>query len=446
MKWDAPVSRTRPAASSSVQLGLLAAGNLLAAVGGGRVTSAAKGVAGLTMLGSGSLLAFLFGSAVGLALVVVVRRCPLGRTLVGLSLAAVASSCVLIAILWLDAYARRNIGVLTVQNTGQATLSGAMAWLFFLGLVVRYALWFAGRSLRSDLAALQQVSWLAVAESAYFLGFIIGLLIGSVAIEGCGGVVGALLLDLLLLCVVAGCDLWHRRPIAPARQPTNPRYRSANVVLSKTSFWLLTAGFGASTIACQIVIFHVVDALARTGASTHPAWADVTLATFYLGVAVAAALCAWVRPTLEHVNQGTSRIVWQSARPAVRLPLVLLVTLAGVLILSGLFGIIHTATSVDMPSPWSAGGVLALAALGVGSGFFELLVLTILGRIRYGGSGAVALAFGLVVTAATIVLLLMMLGGMQFLGEAVMTVTGLALTAWLVQQVKNPNGWDGSHG
>jgi hypothetical protein len=29
---------------------------------------------------------------------------------------------------------------------------------------------------------------------------------------------------------------------------------------------------------------------------------------------------------------------------------------------------------------------------------------------------------------------------------AVMTVTGLALTAWLVQQVKNLDGWDGSHG
>jgi hypothetical protein len=29
---------------------------------------------------------------------------------------------------------------------------------------------------------------------------------------------------------------------------------------------------------------------------------------------------------------------------------------------------------------------------------------------------------------------------------AIMTVTGLVLTAWLVQQVKNLDGWDGSHG
>jgi len=58
--------------------------------------------------------------------------------------------------------------------------------------------------------------------------------------------------------------------------------------------------------------------------------------------------------------------------------------------------------------------------------------------------GGVALAFGLVVTAATIALLLMMLGSMQFLGGAVTTVTGLALTAWLVQHVKTLDDWDGS--
>src|SRR5207244_10894199 len=100
--------------------------------------------------------------------------------------------------------------------------------------------------------------------------------------------------------------------------------------------------------------------------------------------------------------------------------------------------------AIDILSPWSAGGVLALVVLGVGAGIFELLVLTILGRIRYGGNGAVALAFGLVVTAATIALLLMMLGGMQFLGGAVTPVTGLALTAWLVQHVKTLDDWDGS--
>jgi hypothetical protein len=250
-------------------------------------------------------------------------------------------------------------------------------------------------------------------------------------------VVSALLLDVLFLCVVAGCDLFHRRPAAPAHQPTNVRPRSAPATFTQTSFWLLTAAFGASLIACQIVIFHVVDALARAGASTHAAWADVTLATVYLGVAVAAALCAWAKPALARVTPETSRVVWLSARPAVRLPLGLLVTLAGGLILAGLFGILHKARAGDMPSPRSAGGVLALAALGLGSGVFELLVLAILGRIRSRGSGAVALAFGRVVTAATIALLLMIVGNMRFAGRAVTTVTGLALTVWLVRGAKD---------
>ena len=100
----------------------------------------------------------------------------------------------------------------------------------------------------------------------------------------------------------------------------------------------------------------------------------------------------------------------------------------------------------------AAKGVAGLTILGSGSllafllGSAVGLALVVVVRRCPRGSGAVALAFGLVVTAATIALLLMMLGGMQFLGEAVMTVTGLALTAWPVQQVKNLNGWDGSHG
>jgi hypothetical protein len=42
MKWAAPVSRAHPAATPCVQLDLLATANLLAAVGGGRVISAAN--------------------------------------------------------------------------------------------------------------------------------------------------------------------------------------------------------------------------------------------------------------------------------------------------------------------------------------------------------------------------------------------------------------------
>jgi hypothetical protein len=51
-----------------LQLSLLVGANLLASLGGGKVLSAGEGVTGLVVLGSGSLLAFLVGSAPGLGL------------------------------------------------------------------------------------------------------------------------------------------------------------------------------------------------------------------------------------------------------------------------------------------------------------------------------------------------------------------------------------------
>jgi hypothetical protein len=81
---------------------------------------------------------------------------------------------------------------------------------------------------------------------------------------------------------------------------------------------------------------------------------------------------------------------------------------------------------------------------GGGAGIFELLVLAVVGRIRFGGNGTVALAFGLVVTAAAIALFLMMLSQMRFIGGVATTVTGLALMAWFVRGVKNLDGWDDS--
>src|SRR5713226_742373 len=184
MKWGLLVSRRHLASPQFRRLGLLAFANLLAAIGGGRVLSAGKGVTSLTVLGSGSLLAFLAGSALGLGLLVAVGRSPLGWALVGLSIDTVLSSLTLIAILWFDSVFKANDGTLAVWDTGTVTLSGAAAWFFFPGLVARYALWFACRSLRSDLAASLKMSGLAFTESGYFLGFIIGLLMGPVSVAG----------------------------------------------------------------------------------------------------------------------------------------------------------------------------------------------------------------------------------------------------------------------
>jgi len=439
MKWGLLVSRRHLASPPFRRLGLLAFANLLAAIGGGRVLSAGKGVTSLTFLGSGSLLAFLAGSALGLGLLVAVRRSPLGWALVGLSIATVLSSLTLIAILWFDSVFKANDGTLAVWDTGTVTLSGAAAWFFFPGLVAGYALWFACRSLRSDLAASLKMSGLAFTESGYFLGFIIGLLMGPVSVAGHRNVVGALLLDVLLLSIVAGCDLFQRRGVSPGRKQTNSRHLSKSAALGRISFWRLTAAFCASTIACQVVIFHFADVLARTAVPTRPAWSDVMVATFYLGVAVAAAFCAWSGPAFEPADHQVPGLVLRWARRTLCIPLLPFVTLVAILILLGILGINSTIGETGLPSPWSMGGALSLAALGGGAGLFEILVLAVVGRIRFGGNGSVALAFGLAATSAAIALFLMMLSGMRFPGWVVTTVMGLALAAWLVRRVKIPH-------
>ena len=64
----------KDALSHPLQLSLLIGANFLASIGGGKVLSAGEGVSGAVVLGSGSLLALLIGSALGLGLLIAARR------------------------------------------------------------------------------------------------------------------------------------------------------------------------------------------------------------------------------------------------------------------------------------------------------------------------------------------------------------------------------------
>ena len=434
------------ASRPSWQPDLLIGANMLAAIGGGRVLSAGTGITGLAVLGSGSILALLTGNALGLGLQIALRRFSSSRALAWLSISTVLSSLSLLAIVWIAASPLANAGSATVWNGGRSTLSQPAAWLFFLGLIARCALWFTGRSLRSGLAASLRSSWLAFTEAAYFLGFIIGLLIGPVFLPDIGSVVSALLLDILLLSLVAAGDFFRWRLFDAALQlPIQQKPREL-VPLTQPSFWRLTAAFSAATVACQVVVFHCADVLAQTRRSIIPAWSDLTIASFYLGVALAATCCAHARPALQRGTYRTPHIVlWPAAR-TVRIPLLLLIALVSVLTLTGMAGLTTTAAR---GTPWNALVLLSLAAIGVGAGLFEIVVLSVLGRIRSGGSGAVALAFGVAATTAAVALFLMLLGNLHFPGWALTIVVGFTLTIYLLwraqgqslapnQQANNP--------
>lgn len=431
MSRVASLRKAASAARPALPLSLLAGANLLAAIGGGRVLSAGTGITGLAVLGSGSILALLAGNALGLGLQISVRRFPPSGALIWLSLLTVFSSLALLGLLWLDARPLTHQGVATIWNGGRGTLSEPVAWLFFLGVLVRCALWFAGRSLRSGLAASWRSSWLAFTEAAYFLGFIIGWLIKPVPLEGVSSIVAALIFDLFLLALVAGGDLFRHRAFPQAPQPPLRSHPHERPTRRSSSWWRLTAAFCTATVACQVVLFHCADVLAQTRQSAFPSWSESTIAVFYLGVACAATGCAWARPMLETGAHRTPHIVFWPASCALCVPLLLLVTVVSILTLAGIAGLMTLATGrAILP----AVGLLALAAVGIGAGLFETLVLATLERLRAEGSGAVALAFGVAATTAAGTLFLMLLCGLRFPGWALTTVIGFALTVFLLWQ------------
>ncbi len=415
-----------------LQLGFLVGANLLASIAGGKVLSAAEGVTGIAVLGSGSLLALLLGSALGLGLLLASRRFLGHWALVGLSLATVFSSLTLMAILWSDKLAQ-HVGT-TIWQGSHHTLAQPEAWLFFLALIVRCGLWFAGRSMRSDRAGSLHPAWLAFTEMAYFLGFIVGLLIGPLSVAGQGNLASTLFLDVLLLNVVTAGDFFGGR-MAPLRYAAAMQQSAGELTPSRPfSFWPLTAAFGASTVACQVVVLHVADVLAQTRQTS---WSNLTLAAFYLGVALAAALCTRAHPVLEVAKAWRVGLVMRAGRRVVRISLLPLIMCIGMLTLGGIAGIVTATQAGTVLAPWSMVGILALAAVGSGAGLFEMLVLALLGSLRTRGSGSVALAFGIVATIAAIALFLMMLGNLRVIGWVVTSALGLALTVWIVREASH---------
>lgn len=418
------------AAHPTLHLGLLAGANMLAAIGGGWLLSAGTGITGLAVLGSGSILALLAGNALGLGLQISVRRFPPSWALCWLSIGTIFSSLVLLGLVWLDASPLTHQETATLWNGGKNTLTQPVAWLFFGGLLVRCALWFAGRSLRSGVAASLRSSWLAFTEAAYFLGFIIGLLMKPVFLAGGGGIVDALISDIVLLCLVAGGELFRHRAFPIVLSPPLRSQLRERPTLSRSSWWRLTVAFCAATVACQVVVFHSADVLAQTHQSGFP-WSESTIAIFYLGVACAATGCAWARPIIEKGAHRTPQIVFWPATRALCVPLLMLVTVVSVLTLAGISGVVTLATErTALP----AVGLLALVAIGVGAGLFETLVLATLGRLRAGGSEALALAFGVAATTAAGTLFLMLLSALRFPGWALTMGTGLTVTVSLLWQ------------
>jgi hypothetical protein len=276
------------AENSPVPIRLLAAANLCAALGSGKLLSDI-----MSFAADGDeqrLSAFLVGTIIGLSILVAVPARLKSALRVWLSLGAAGCSALLLGIF------------VSFQQGGR--LEGISKHCFFVLLCMRFGFWFVPRVLRSNLAAgyHQKISYV---EMAYYGGVCAGLIMwGQFGLKG--GVLSALALDIILQICAAALDGLSLRSAAPAA----PGAALATALPARKSDWVLfgslTAILASSTVGTQIVIFL----LSHSFEDRHSEFlADVTIATFYAGAAAAAILCAYWKPSLA--IQGRVGTTWE---------------------------------------------------------------------------------------------------------------------------------------
>lgn len=377
--------------SGRLLAGLVVA-NFLTSLGGGRLLTASRPLIGQLFAGNGSLLAFLAGSGLGLLVLAGVRRLRRGQGPETVTLLSLICSLTLAgAAAWLDS---------------------RLPWLFWLLLVIRCALWYSARSLRSALAASLHPAGLSLAESGYFAGFVAGLLLEQLTGGRCSGLGVALWLDLSLL----SCVYWLDRTVSSqiGLPATDGAGRPGAGEPGPWGFWRLTGAFSLATIATQVVLFQF--------AASAAAPPELVLAAFYLGVAVGAAACSRWQARLGRGGAGL-QVTMQVRQQALTFPLQApLAAVVGLLSL-GLAGLVWRSGPA---TGWLARAA-ALCSLGLGSAVFELVVLAIVGRIAAVDRALVPLALGVAATAATGSLFLLGLLSPNPVSLAAVNALGLGL-------------------
>lgn len=396
--------------------------NLAGSVAGGRVLSAGQGLAGLTVMGSGSLMALLLGTVVSVGVLRLARLAKGGGGLTWVAACSLACSAGLYRI-YLAGLARSGTGF---AAGGQ--LGGGLAWAFFLVLVLRCAMWFAGRSLRTGLVSAADRAWLGWSEGAYFGGLVIGLVMGLPAWLGGDRVLSALALDLALLTLGGAADMvlvagFARLPAAAANRAGAGRLRAVTVAQ-------LTLAFAATTIGCQIVVFQLADWLARPTGLALREWADFSLAAFYVGVAVTAASSFRLKPRLSARGGRRTVVTYAWLSGDRHIALVWLQSLTAAILMTGVLSLAYLAR-VSPASGRGAAWWAALAAIAVGAGVFEVLVLAVLDGLARGGPGAVATGIAVAASLATAAMFLMLLAGADVAVWLAVNVAGLATAGLL---------------
>jgi hypothetical protein len=370
------------AKKSPVSISLLAAANLFAALGSGKLLT---GIMSFAADGDEHRFsALLVGTIIGLGILTRLPSRWKSASRVWLSLAAAGCSALLLQI------------YISFEHDGK--LEGAPKHCFFALLCIRFSFWFVPRVLRSNLAAgyHQQISYV---EMMYYVGVCAGLIMfGLLGLSG--GVESTLKLDMILQITAATLDkvsIWFPTPSEPGA------ISAAGFGTAKYPWRLfcsLTAILASTTVGTQIVIFLLSHSFEVRHSKFSP---DETIAIFYGGAAAAAILCAYWKPSLAlqgELSPGPAckwgaRICFPRSKGTLSVPFVWVAVICSALVVATLVEGFADHQSV----------AIVLFLISSGTVLYEIMFLVMLDRLgeerdRSGRPWLVSTAFGVVGSVA----------------------------------------------
>ncbi len=366
----------------------LGVANFITALGGGAVLGKAMHVINFSFAQLGSLVAFFFGTALGLFFLFGPLKERRGKADLLIAFFGSISSISLYFIFRYYSHLNENI----------EGISGA---IFFILLCIRFAFWFLSRVLRSDRMALESKRAVPLLEGLFHLGTIVSLTLLAT------GIISFNLLYILIIDAFSqffgGIIDWliYKRHIAT--QNFSPQKSNEAPLVQKQKGYtailiLQILVFSLLTVMIQVILFYITHLVStETG--------NIILASFYLGLAVVGLFGGYLG--LHYLNEGILGTVKYGAVRGIKISNLVLIIVSSFSV-----GMLITFLDVSLHLLFIAGLVF------IASITYESLALGVLDSViqlgeNLGAKRIVAKAFSILALVACVAMSLLIISGIN---------------------------------
>lgn len=405
--------------SLSLRYYLFSISNLLAAFGGGLVLGKGIGIINIPHLQNGSVLAFFIGSIFGLFFLQFVPR--KFSTILSQWFSIFCSiTSVTLFFLYMH-YAQNNV------------LTGMSGLVFFLLLSIRFGFWFYSRVMRASNASGQEQS-IAYVEFGYYLGMILGLVIWKlIGLEMNLGI--ALIIDAIFQLIAGILDIKGNALSISSSSKENPTLLSTTEILATQDStkwcWKFALTVVLMTVGVQIIIFNLAH-------YTDEGFGSYILATFYLGVAVAAFIANKLKLFISWDNKKSIATVVFNQKITVNL--LILISISAVAVLGAIISV-HSISSAAIASVKTYTYIFVFTSIFLAALTYEMISLALLDRIGYEekavqSDGMIMKTYGLMGLSAAISLWILGLTENIFQSSIITLLSCLAFSTILILRRK----------